>query len=363
MKTMKLAMKFVRQSTGIALVALLLPCVILAQYTRTDLVSNTGVSPNPPDPNLVNGWGLVSLATSPYWVSNNGTGTSTLYTSTGQKMALTVAIPSAGGSAAPGQPTGIVGNTAADPNAFVVSEGGVSGKAVFIFATFDGTISGWNPQVGGAGPGAHATIGRDRSGFGAVYTGLAIGVNGTENLLYAADDGPNRRIDVFNSQFTVVEPSPNAFTDPKIPKEFAPYGIQNIHGDIWVTYTAVNKGQGGFVDRFGADGTLKQHFAVHGPLHSPWGLAQAPSDFGPMSNAILVSNNIPRGRINAFDATTGSFLGPLRDASGNPIEIDDVWALEFGQDGGPNGAHNQLFFTAGPNNYANGLFGVIAFTQ
>ena len=111
------------------------------------------------------------------------------------------------------------------------------------------------------------------------------------------------------------------------------------------------------------DGELKQHFAVHGPLHSPWGLAQAPGDFGPMSNAILVSNNIPRGRINAFDPGTGAFLGPIRDATGKPIEIDGVWALQFGQDGGPNGAHNQLFFTAGPNNYANGLFGVITFEQ
>ena len=360
---MKLTMKFVTHFAILALVVLLLPCVTLAQYVRTDLVSNTGVGQNPADPDLVNGWGLVSLATSPYWVSDNGTGKSTLYTGTGQKIPLTVTIPSAAGAAVPGQPTGIVGNTAADPNAFVVSENGISGKAFFIFATLDGTISGWNPQVGGAGAGAHATIAAPRSGTGAVYTGFAIGVNGTQNLLYAADDGPNRRIDVFDSSFNVVQPSPNAFEDPKIPREFAPYGIQNINGDIWVTYTALNKGQGGFVDRFAADGELKQHFAVHGPLHSPWGLAQAPGDFGPMSNAILVSNNIPRGRINAFDPSTGAFLGPLRDATGKPIEIDGVWALQFGQDGGPNGAHNQLFFTAGPNNYANGLFGVITFGQ
>ena len=360
---MKLTMKFVTQCAILAFVVLLLPCVTLAQYVRTDLVSDTGVGQNPADPNLVNGWGLVSLASSPYWVSDNGTGKSTLYTGTGQKITLTVAIPSAAGPAVPGQPTGIVGNTAMDPNAFVVSENGISGKAVFIFATFDGTISGWNPQVGGAGPGAHATIAVPRSGAGAVYTGLAIGINGTQNFLYAADDGPNRRIDVFDSEFNVVQPSPNAFADPKIPREFAPYGIQNINGDIWVTYTALNKAQGGFVDRFAPDGELKQHFAVQGPLHSPWGLAQAPGDFGPMSNAILVSNNIPRGRINAFDANTGTFLGPLRDATGKPIEIDGVWALQFGQDGGPNGAHNQLFFTAGPNNYANGLFGVIEFAQ
>ena len=112
------------------------------------------------------------------------------------------------------------------------------------------------------------------------------------------------------------------------------------------------------VDEFASDGTLLQHFAVHGPLHSPWGLAQAPANFGPMSNAILVSNNIPRGRINAFDPVTGTFLGPLRDATGQPIEIDDIWGIMFGQ-GAATGQTNQLFFTAGPNNYSNGLFGVI----
>jgi len=160
---------------------------------------------------------------------------------------------------------------------------------------------------------------------------------------------------MFDATFTFVR----SFDDPKIPKNFAPYGIQNISGEIWVTYTALNKAMGGFVDVFNTDGSLKTRFAVQGPLHSPWGLAQAPADFGPMSNAILVSNNIPRGRINAFDPTTGAFLGPLRDESGKPIEIDDVWALQFGNDTGPNTAHNQLFFTAGPNNYANGLYGVI----
>jgi uncharacterized protein (TIGR03118 family) len=113
------------------------------------------------------------------------------------------------------------------------------------------------------------------------------------------------------------------------------------------------------VDVFGPDGTLAKHLVVHGPLHSPWGIALAPDNFGPMSNAILVTNNIPRGRINAFDPNTGAFLGPLRDANNLPIEIDDVWAIQFGQGGGANGGTNQLFFTAGPNNYANGLFGVI----
>jgi uncharacterized protein (TIGR03118 family) len=162
---------------------------------------------------------------------------------------------------------------------------------------------------------------------------------------------------MFDGTFTLVK----SFDDPAIPKNFTPYGIQTINGHIWVTFTALNKAQGGFVDVFDTKGNLVKHFASHGPLHSPWGIALAPADFGPMSNAILISNNISRGRINAFNPQTGQFLGPLRDASGKAIEVDNIWALQFGHDaaGNANGAHNQLFFTAGPNNYANGLFGVI----
>lgn len=346
---------------------------VFAQYNLTDLVSNqAGVAPNQ-DQQLVNGWGLVALPTSPFWISDNGTGFSTLHNGAGDQIPLFVSIPPAPSSPAGtlGTPTGIVGNISPNPTDFTFTnkDNGKSGPAVFIFATLDGTISAWNPTVDGIGPTglSHTTIPptADRSGVGAVYSGLAIAVNSSgKAFLYAADDGPNRRIDVFDSTFTLV----NSFDDPGIPRDFTPYGIQNIGGQIWVTYTALNKGQGGFVDVFDTEGILLKHFAAHGPLHSPWGLAQAPPDFGPMSNAILISNNIPRGRINAFDAQTGKFLGPLRDAQGNPIEIDDVWALQFGhgQVGGPpsnNGTVNQLFFTAGPNNYGNGLFGVITFGQ
>jgi uncharacterized protein (TIGR03118 family) len=314
---------------------------------------------------LVNGWGLVSLKASPYWVSDNLTGFSTLYTAAGNQVQLFVTIPPAPSDPAGtlGTPTGVVGNISPNATDFTISEGGKSGAAVFIFATLDGTISAWNPTVDGVGQ-SHATLVADRSagsGVGATYTGLAIAVNSSNQaFLYAADDGPNRRVDMFNASFTFVTSS----SDPDVPKDFAPYGIQTINGQIWVTYTALNKGQGGFVDVFDTTGVLVKHFAVNGPLHSPWGLAEAPGNFGPMSNGILISNNIPRGRINAFDPETGKFLGPLRDSSGNPIEIDDVWALQFGQGASPNtvnGATNQLFFTAGPNNYANGLFGVINF--
>jgi uncharacterized protein (TIGR03118 family) len=251
-------------------------------------------------------------------------------------------------------PTGIVGNTSPTATDFTVTENGKSGRAFFLFATLDGTISGWSPAVDGVGA-SHATIARDRSGVGASYSGLAIATDQSgQTFLYAADDGPNRRIDRFDGSFNV-----KSFDDPEIPRNYAPYGIQEINGQIWVTFTALNKAQGGFVDIFDTEGNVVKHFAAHGPLHSPWGVALAPGDFGPMSNAILITNNTSRGRINAFNRDTGEFLGPLRDQSGNAMEIDQLWGVQFGHDGGPGTAHNQLFFTAGPNQYANGLFGVI----
>ncbi len=373
-------MKFAWKVLPVLAMAMLMSNLASAQYVRTDLVTNTGAGNTVQDTHLVNGWGLVSTASSPFWVSDNGTGFSTLYsisntagTVGATPAGLVVSVPSAAGG--PGSPTGVVAsNLPKGSTAFTVSGvNPVSGKqasasAIFIFATFDGTISGWNPAVGGisATGASTATLvpSADRSGAGAVYTGLAIATNNGQPFLYAADDGANRRVDVFDSNFTLVNLGPEAFVDAQIPKKFAPYGIQTITDangveTIWVTYTALDKSQGGFVDSFTPAGVLKKHFAVSGPLHSPWGIAMAPSDFGPMSNALLITNNTPHGRINAFDANTGTFLGPLRDESGKAIEIDDVWAIQFGQGAGANGNPNQLFFTAGNNNYGNGTFGVI----
>ena len=376
---MRLAIK----TLAILALAAILPCLTLAQYTRTDLVTNSGAGGTVPDSHLVNAWGLVSTGTSPFWVSDNATGLSTLYSISNTNgvvatpLGLVVSIPSVTGGA--GSPTGIVApETPKGATAFVVS--GInpvtgkqaSGNSIFIFDTLDGTIWGWNPAVGGitATGASVANIAADRSSFGATYTGLAIANNGGQPLLYAADDGPNRRIDVFDSNFKLVNDQlgPDAFVDPKIPQKFAPYGIQTITAadgsqTIWVTYTALDKAQSGFVDSFTPAGRLISHFALSGPLHSPWGVALAPADFGPMSNAILITNNTPRGRINAFDPKSGAFLGPLRDASGKAIEIDDIWAIQFGQGGaaGSNGNPNQLFFTAGNNNYGDGTFGVITF--
>lgn len=327
----------------LALSLFLHPSFTLAQYTRTDLVTDAT------DPNLVNAWGLTRSSGSPFWVSDNVTGKSTLYNGLGQKIALVVTIPPAPNGAATGTPTGDVFNiTTGNPTpSFSVSKGAASAPALFIFATLDGTISGWNPAVDPT----NAVIAANRSSEGAVYTGLAITSDPSGDFLYAADNGPNSRIDVFDKNFKLVR----SFTDPELHGGFAPYGIQNIGGNLWVTFGG-NKSAAGFVDEFSPAGDVL--LRITGPLHSPWGLAMAPANFGPFSNALLVSNNVADGRINAFDPVSGAFLGALRDASGQAIIINQVWALQFGN-GGNGGNLNQLFFTAGPNNYAHGLFGII----
>jgi len=374
-------MRLPMKTALVAVSSVLLPAMAFAQYTRTDLVTNTGAAGTVQDAHLVNAWGLVSTTTSPFWISDNATGLSTLYSIsnssgiTATPLGLVVTIPSAAGGQ--GTPTGVVApETPANETAFVISgTNPVTGKpasanSIFIFATLDGTISGWNPAVGGiTSTGASiATKAADRSSAGATYTGLAIATYNGQKFLYAADDGQNRRVDIFDSSFNLANFGVDAFVDPKVPKGFAPYGIQAITATdgtqtIWVTYTALNKAQSGFVAGFTTAGVLISHISLTGPLHSPWGVALAPADFGPMSDALLITNNTPRGRINAFNPSNGEFLGPLRDASGKVIEIDDVWAIQFGQGAGANGNPNQLFFTAGNNNYGSGTFGVITFGQ
>lgn len=348
-----------RSAALLLLTAVLLICVATpgsAQYTVTNLVSNqTAIGANPADPDLVNAWGITSLAASPFWVSDNGTGKSTLYNSEGQKQALVVTIPSASGTGL-GTPTGVIGNTTASSFVVSITQGGMtkSGKALFLFATQDGTISGWNPAV----LPTTAVIAVNSSSSGASYTALTMFTNslGT-SFLYAANNVAGGGIDMFDGDFTFLQ----TFRDPQIPPQFAPYGIRVINDQLWVTFAGTNKANSGFVDVFqiNTDGTLTKLFGANGPLHSPWGLALAPANFGPFSNAVLVGNNIKDGEINAFDPGTGRFLGHLADGNGRPIAIDQLWGLEFGKGAGVNGALNELFFSAGPNNYANGLFGVI----
>jgi uncharacterized protein (TIGR03118 family) len=319
----------------------------LAQYSLSVLVQNTPGAPHT-DTNLVNGWGLARSSTSPFWVSDNGSGLSTLYDGTGNPQALVVTVPAltAGHT---GSPTGIVVNGSKD---FVVSQNGLSGAAIFIFATLDGSISGWNPGVNPT----VAVIAKDNSNEGAQYTGLAISSGTHGNFLYAADTA-NNRVDVYDGTFQLIK----TLTDPTIPKGFSAYGVQDLNGQVYVTFASVGNAGGGFIDIFSEEGAFVKRFTQGGTLVQPWGLALAPRNFGAFSTAILVGNNTPDGTISAFNAQSGKFLGRVADSTGNVIHIDQLWALEFGGGSASNGAVNQLFFTAGPDNYANGQFGVIQF--
>ena len=365
--------RVVASLAGLAMAITLLTAPASAQYTRKDLITDTGRGGTLTDPNLKNAWGLVSTATSPFWIGDNVTGKSSLYAIVNGAggvsatiNALVVTVPSVT-PGQPGSPTGVVANPATGTSTDFSVSALVNGqqktaRAPFIFATLDGTISGWSPSVNAT----VAIIAKDRSGVGASYTGLAVANSGGHNYLYAADGGPNRRVDVFDASFNLHSFSPDAFVDPNIPQKFTTYGIQTIcqgaDCNIWVTYTALGAAQSGFVSEFTTDGTLVRSFALNGPMHSPWGIALAPDNFGPMSGALLVSNNTSRGRIDAYNIATGEFLGALRDENGKVILIDQLWGIRFGN-GGSNGHPNQLFFTAGSEEYQDGAFGVITFNQ
>lgn len=307
-----------------------------AGYSVTNLVSNQPGKAKNQDPDLINAWGVSYAPGGPFWVSDNATGLSTLYNAQGQKQGLVVTIP--GSSGGTGEPTGQVYNGTTD---FVVSQNGNSGAATFIFATFDGTISGWNGNVNAS----TAVIAVNNTG--AWYTGLAMGVNGGANFLYAADN-LNNKVDVYDGTFTKV----NSFTDTSLPPGSAPYNVVNINGQLYVTFS--NSSGTGVVDIFSTAGVKIKTFASGGTLRSPWGVALAPKNFGSASGAILVGDE-GDGRINAFNATSGKLLGE------SSAVTSGLWALVFGGGSSSNGQTNQLFFAAGPEGYSAGLFGVINF--
>lgn len=319
----------------------------LAQYKVTYLDANqAGMAQQPADPDLINAWGIARGPNSPYWVSDEGTGKSTLYDSQGVKQGLVVEIPSASRTMR-GTPSGIVFN---GNNAFTVSKAGISGPAFFVFDTLDGTISGWNPGVDLH----HAVIAVDNSKSGTVYTGLAIAQD--INWLYAADNA-NNVVNVYDGSFNHIE----TLSDPMIPAGFTAYGVQVIGHQLFVTFASTGNAAGGFVDIFDEFGNFKRRFTSGAPLNQPWGIALAPANFGPFSGAILIGNNTPDGTINAFNRATGAFLGQLKNQAGVTVHINQLWGLKFGNNNAATGASNELFFTAGPQNYANGRFGLIQF--
>jgi uncharacterized protein (TIGR03118 family) len=314
-----------------------------AQYTLTNLNSNQVRAAKHIDPLLVNGWGLVFGPGSPWWISDAGSGWSTLYNGVGKQVeGLKVVIPTAGGNG-PGSPTGIVFNGSTD---FQVN----GSPAVFIFDTLDGTISGWAPSVNFN----QAIVAVNNNKAGAVYTGLAVTNRTSGNLLYAADVA-NNKVDVYDGTFALV----NSFTDTALPAGFTPFGIQDIGGMVYVAFASATGGTGGFIDVFQEDGTFVKTLIQGVPLSQPWGITIAPKNFGKFSNMVLISNETPRGTINAFDPATGKFMGSLRDKTGKIIEIDLLWGIAFGGGSPNNGRTDQLFFTAGPAGYQAGTFGVI----
>ena len=316
-----------------------------AQYQLKNLVSNQVGAARHTDPLLVNAWGLTYGPGGPFWISDQGSGWSTLYNGNGAKQPLDVVIPSASGQG-PGSPTGIVFNGS--------QEFQVQGWAsIFLFATLDGTISGWAPQ---SNPN-QAIIAVNNSGTGAVYTGLAITSNASGNFLFAADTA-NNKVDMYDGNFNLV----TSFTDATLPAGFAPFGIQDLNGLVYVAFASSSGGSGGYIDIFSESGAFLKRLTQARQLNQPWGFAAAPNTFGPLSNTLLISNNLNKvGVINAFNAITGQFVGVVKDTKGNPIHIDQLWGIAFGGGTSSNGGTSELFFTAGPDNNLAGTFGVIGF--
>lgn len=350
---------------------LLSPVALLAQhYNQTNLVSDTLTEgTNPPDPNLKNPWGIARGTTSPWWVSDNMAGVSTLYNGAGTKVPLTVTIPHTPQTAI-GSPTGIVFNGSTD---FAIPMGltGAGLPGLFIFVSLDGTISAWNPGLPNRNVATQVVPGSTKS----VLTGATIAQIKERRFLYVADLEAGK-IRVYDTKFNPVDSdedgvlNEDAFDDDHLPKGFAPFNVQNIGGNLYVAYakqnqtkTFVDFGAGlGFVDVFSPRGRLLMRLEHGDWFNAPWGLTLAPSDFGAFSHKVIVGQ-FGSGEILAFDAVTGRFEGKFQDQNNTVISIDGLWALAFGDGVATSDPLNQpdnaLFFTAGPNRGNDGLLGTL----
>ena len=363
-------------------------------YTQVNLVANTsGIAPVT-DPNLVNPWGVSRTSSSPWWISDNGTGLSTLYNGAGVINPLVVTIPKADPTSKTfptGTPTGTIANGSTTD--FLLAAGA---PADFLFSTIDGTISGWNPTVGiasgAAAPSTHAVV-VVKTTDGSSYTGLTSATVNGKRYLYAANFNKGT-VDVYDNAFNKVTLQPNGygdpdrdhgsenekpFTDDRLPRDFVPFNVQAIGNDIVVTFVLHQEGNPletdgpglGYVDIFSSDGQLLRRLEHGDWLNAPWGVALAPLDFGVFSHDLLIGQfagagtTDGSGTIAAYDLATGKFIGLVQDATGKALSISGLWALSPGNSASagsydPAGSPgSELYFTAGPNHGTGGLFGYL----
>ena len=362
------------------------------QYTQTNLVSSTAGNAPVTDPQLINPWGLSRASGSPWWISDNATGLSTLYNGAGAKQSLIVTIPQADPNnkkTPTGSPTGTIANSS--PTDFLLAPGK---PAAFLFATIDGTIAGWNPTVSvaqGAAPPSTQAVTVVKTTDGSSYTGLTSAFIDGKRYLYAANFTKGR-VDVYDNAFRTVDLSKvhsnedssehgngeKPFVDEKLPYSYVPFNVQAIGNDIVVTYVLHEEGSPfetdgpglGFVDIYSSTGRLVQRLEHGDWLNAPWGAALAPLDFGRFSHDLLIGqfagggDTESSGLIAAYDLATGKFDGLLQDPSGKPLAINGIWALSPGNVSPANNdpaaaPAAEIYFTAGPNHGSGGLFGYL----
>jgi uncharacterized protein (TIGR03118 family) len=387
---MKKLKKVLLRFTASTAVVLITGAVCFGQhYNQTNLVSSTsGIAPVT-DPQLVNPWGISRNSGSPWWVSDNATGLSTLYNGAGAKQSLIVTIPPAdptNKNTPTGTPTGTIAN--GSPTDFLLAPGK---PAIFLFSTIDGTIAGWNPAV--PAPPSTLAVTVVKTSDGSSYTGLTSAFINGNRFLYAANFTKGR-VDVYDNAFHLVNlskahfdedssnheghSSENPFVDEELPRFYVPFNVQAIGNDIVVTYVLHEEGSRfetdgpglGFVDIYSSTGQLLQRLEHGDWLNAPWGVALAPLDFGRFSHDLLIGqfagggDTQSSGFIAAYDLTTGKFDGLLQDASGKPLAINGVWALSPGNVSPNNNdaaaaPATEVYFTAGPNHGSGGLLGYL----
>jgi len=387
---------YLKLAAGLTLVTSLSSAAFAQHYTQTNLDANMPGAAESTDAQLINGWGLARSSGSTWWVSDEATGFATLYDGPGSKQALVVKIPKSNPNDpkfATGTPTGMISNS--NTTDFSVAPGKT---AAFIFSTLDGTIAGWNPTVGntpgvpGASTNAVTVV---RTHDGSSFTGMTSAFIDNQRYLYVANFTKGR-VDVFDRNFNRVElkdrdhhdryydeenffRNDEPFVDERLPRNFAPYNVQTIGNDVVVTY-ALREGRDmvetagpglGFVEIYSASGRLLRRLEHGDWLNAPWGVTLAPLDFGRFSHALLVANYAGGGNtqsaglISAYDLDTGRFLGLVEDAAGNPLSINGIRSLSFANASTPNsydpdeGPAAELYFTAGPSNGTQGLFGYL----